>query len=421
LTRTVADLLAAGLAALGVERVVGEPVPGITSVQVADAALADLLADVDGRLGRLGASWHDRVLRVTSRPGADPEPLVVDSAEALAAGLARTVGQQVPDAFALRVDLALDQPVSQGVEPLAAIARVDGLRLSPSLGPDVGVVVGPGVVRAGAVGHLQRFAAQTGWSVVNTWGAKGVFAWDSTFHGGTAGLQARDFELAGLTSVPLVVALGVDPDEWPPGGAGDAQRLDLHPTHLALAAEGWDPPVTDPRRPALYTELAALLAPAYESPAVPLHPARASGDLAGLRPEGGVVVADPGPAGLWVARTFRTVEPGSVLVPATRAPGTATAAAVLGGLGGRPALAVTTWPLDPTTVALLDLARQLELTVTVEAWGGEAELSRPEDRVTSTAAALARPGVDVIPVPVDFTATADLVAVAGEVVAWTGE
>ena len=31
----------------------------------------------------------------------------------------------------------------------------------------------------------------------------------------------------------------------------------------------------------------------------------------------------------------------------------------------------------------------------------------------------ARTGVDVIPVPVDFSATADLVAVAGEITAWT--
>ncbi len=416
---TAADLLVAGLAGLGVERVVGDPVGGVASVPVADAALADLLADVDGRLGRMGASFHDRLLRVSSRPGADPEPVVVDTAQALVAGLATTVGQEVPDAFALRLELDLDGPVPEGVEPRIASPRVEGVRLSPELGADVGVVVGPGVVRSGAVAHLQRFAEQTGWAVVNTWGAKGVFAWDSPFHAGTAGLQARDFELAGLTAVPIVVTVGVDPDEWPPSGIGDAQRLDLHPAHLVVAAHGWEAPVGDPRRPALYTELAAVVGPAYGSEAVPLHPARATRDLGGLRPDRGVVVADPGPAGLWVARAFPTAELGSVLVPATLAPGTATAAAILGGLGGRPALGVTTWPLDPTTEALLDLARQLELSVTLEAWGEEGALASPNERLAATTAALASPAVDVVPVPVDFAATADLVAVAGEVVAWS--
>ena len=45
---------------------------------------------------------------------------------------------------------------------------------------------------------LQRRATSgtIGVPVINTWGAKGVFRWDSELHGGTAGLQARDFELA---------------------------------------------------------------------------------------------------------------------------------------------------------------------------------------------------------------------------------
>ena len=77
--RTASDLLAAGLTALGVTRVFGEPVavpwPGLTTVPVADGVIADLLADVDGRLDRVGGSWHDRVLRVSSRPGAEVEPL----------------------------------------------------------------------------------------------------------------------------------------------------------------------------------------------------------------------------------------------------------------------------------------------------------------------------------------------------------
>jgi hypothetical protein len=426
--RTVSDLLAAGLKALGVARVFGEPTavpwPGLTTVPVADGVVADLLADVDGRLDRVGASWHDLLLRVSSRPGALVETVRIDSPQSMADVLATTLGQEVPDAFAIELDLDLAAPVPEGTEPKAAQTRIEGVRLSPSLAPDMGVVVGPGVLRVldgeGVVAHLQRFAAQTGLAVVNTWGAKGVFPWDSPFHAGTAGLQARDFELAGLTDKLVVVCVGVDPDEFPPSGFGDAQVLDLHPVHLAFAAESWPEPLADPPRPPLYTDLAAVIGPAYDSEAVPLHPARASRDLGALRPFGGIVVADPGPAGLWVARTFPTTEPGSVLVPATDAPGSAAAAALLGGLdASRPALGVTTWPLDPMTEAVLELARSLEVALTLEAWGGEATPASPDDRQEATAAAIARPGVDVIPVPVDFSATADLVAVAGEVTAWT--
>lgn len=420
--RRVADLLAAGLSALGVTRVVGEKLADLATVPVAEAAIADLLADVDGRLGRLGASWHDGVLRLSSRPGAVVEPTSIATPDELVAALATTAGQLVPDAFALRLDLDLGAPVPDGLEPREAREQIEGVRLSPGLGPDVTVLVGPGVLRAldgeGVVEHLRRFAEQTGWAVVNTWGAKGVFAWDSPYHAGTAGLQARDLDLAGVTSAPIVVTVGVDPDEVP-AGLGAAQRLDLHPVHLTFAAEGWPEPEGVPPRPALYTDLAAVVGPAYESTGVPLHPARASRDLGELRPAGGVVVADPGPAGLWVARTFPTVEPGSVVVPATNAPGTAAAAALLGGLdGSRPALGVTTWPLPPTTEAVLEVARRLDVDLVLEAWGGDADYSDPDDRRAATRAAQQRPGVEVVPVPVDFAATADLVAVAGEVVAW---
>ncbi|HJR26258.1 MAG TPA: hypothetical protein VJ804_12355, partial [Acidimicrobiales bacterium] len=74
----------------------------------------------------------------------------------------------------------------------------------------LGILVGPGVVAAGAVAGLHAFADAVGCGVVNTWGAKGVLAWDDPRHFGTAGLQARDFELAGLGDVDLLVTSGLD-------------------------------------------------------------------------------------------------------------------------------------------------------------------------------------------------------------------
>ena len=70
-------------------------------------------------------------------------------------------------------------------------------------------------------------------------------------------------------------------------------------------------------------------------------------------PTEGLVAADPGPAGLWIARAFPTLVPGSVIVPAARQPGFAAAAALVAALDDRPAIAVTTDPVDPLTEAVL--------------------------------------------------------------------
>jgi hypothetical protein len=178
-------------------------------------------------------------------------------------------------------------------------------------------LAGPGVVEAGCVAGLRGFAHRVGCGVVNTWGAKGVFRWDDPLHFGTAGLQARDFELAGLGDVDVLVTTGLHPDEvtstpW----EGRAEVIDIAPGDLA----GFDralPPGTI-ERPELYTALAAVVGPLYERPGSP--PARAAA-LAAALPEDGVVVAAPGLVGFWIARTFPTARPGSVRITTEHVPG----------------------------------------------------------------------------------------------------
>jgi thiamine pyrophosphate-dependent acetolactate synthase large subunit-like protein len=174
----------------------------------------------------------------------------------------------------------------------------------------LGILAGPGVVEAGCVEELRAFARRVGCGVVNTWGAKGVLRWDDPLHFGTAGLQARDFELAGLGAVDVLVTTGLDPAEvtsepW----AGRAQVIDVAPSEL-VTYEALLPPGTT-ERPALYTELAAVVGPLYEQPGSP--PARAAA-LAASLPDDGVVVAAPGLVGFWIARTFPTARPGSVRI-----------------------------------------------------------------------------------------------------------
>lgn len=230
------------------------------------------------------------------------------------------------------------------------------------------------MVRAGAVEGLHAFADAAGCGVVNTWGAKGVFVWDDPRHFGTAGLQARDFELAGLGDVDVLVTSGLDDDEvtsrpW----AGRAEVVDIAPGDLGTVRPVLPPGTLE--RPPLYVELAAVCGPLYGQPGS--APARAAA-LAAELPVGGAVVAEPGLVGFWVARTFPTSVPGSVVVPARGGAGEARRRAAELAAEGRPVTLVAERETDaPEGVRL-------------EVWS-------PDE-------------VDLDPTP--------LVAVAGDIVAW---
>ncbi|MFM7067863.1 MAG: hypothetical protein ACKOYM_00225, partial [Actinomycetes bacterium] len=100
---------------------------------------------------------------------------------------------------------------------------------------------------------------------------------------------------------------------------------------------------------------------------------------------------------------------------------------------GRPCLAVTgpmapgsgaNGEVDSTTERLLDLARSLGVGLALQQWGDAGDMHSFEDHVALLADHLrvsdGATDVRVDAVPVDFAATADLVDVAGPVVAWGG-
>src|SRR5262249_3233459 len=158
----------------------------------------------------------------------------------------------------------------------------------------------------------------------------------------------------------------------------------------------------------------------YADDRVPLHPARAVGDLRATLPPRGVITADPGLAGLWVARTFPTTEPGTVVVPATTRPGIATALALVAALRGIPAIAATIEPPHPTALALLEVATELGAALVVDVWSTGGPVRRADDHLNQLEAASREPGVSIIDVPVDASVTRKLVDAAGPVVAWGG-
>jgi hypothetical protein len=101
-------------------------------------------------------------------------------------------------------------------------------------------------------------------------------------------------------------------------------------------------------------------------------------DLKQAMPVGGLVTADPGPAGLWVARTFPTDGPGTVVVPAVAAPGIGAAVGLAAARAGHPATAVTVGPVDEATRAVVDLANALHSPLTLAVWDDDVDLSLTE-------------------------------------------
>jgi thiamine pyrophosphate-dependent acetolactate synthase large subunit-like protein len=237
---------------------------------------------------------------------------------------------------------------------------------------------------------------------------------------GTCGLQARDFELLDFASYDAIVATGTDLAESPQERFARAPFVDIPPTALGRLADQATPSNEPIPSNELYARLSAVAQPGYADDRVPLHPARAVADVRAASPAGGVVVADPGIAGLWVARTFPTTEPGSVVVPAIATPGIAAALGLVAALRGIPTIAVTTEPLDPTTLGVLELATELGTALAIDVWGASGPDRRAEEHLEQLRAAVSEPGVTIVDVPVDTSLTRKLVDAAGAVVAWSG-
>jgi len=258
-------------------------------------------------------------------------------------------------------------------------------------GAKLGLLAGPEVLRFDAIAALQRLATGAGIMVANTWGAKGVFNWADPHHMGTVGLQADDFKLLNFHDLDLVIAFGADPLESPDDAIG-CEVLHIHP--LQIEALSIAPTTTDIElltKPPLFTAIADIAQPGYLSNQSPRHPARCVIDVKRSVPPGGIVVVEPGPLGLWFARTFPTEAPGTIIVPAWSKPGAAAAIGLISAIYGHHATVITSSPMDQVSAAIQEISAAIEAPLKIEEWG-------PED--------------------IDLSVTKSLLAVAGEVIAW---
>jgi hypothetical protein len=431
----VAALVSQCLRAAGVTRAFrapGHALPapaGIEVIDVPEAGLAVLLADADGRLAtapspRPGlALLEGRRIRLSSQPGEEVLAHPLTEVEQIPGAIAGWTVGQVHAALELEIDVDLSAPCPPEVTPLTFDSDDPRLTtLSPSLASmRIVIVVGPGVVRDGQVAGVAEVARLSGASVVATPGALGVLRPGDPGWSGVVGLQAADVALSGLASAELVVVAGLDDAEALDLLPDTAQVLEVEPWHLPLMAAHWPEPAPAVEAGRALVEGVAAVADRHRGDdTLPLHPVRAVADLASVLDPEELVVADPGPAGLWLQRGVVTRPAGSVIVPAFPVHGFAAAAALVAGLDGRPAVAVVTSPTDLATEALLDLAAALGLTVICEVWGADAAWQSASEHRERLVGARHEGGVQRLAVPVDLAATRELVELAGPVSAWTG-
>lgn len=258
------------------------------------------------------------------------------------------------------------------------------------------VIVGSVSIAEAAAPLLRAVAAEFRVGMLNTYGAKGLFAWNDPAHLGTIGLQAGDLELAGVEGADVVL-VGVPEAEiarsWLESVG--ANWRDVVAADLAeILVRNAEPTP----RPILYEALAQVCGPLYTSLSLPMNPARAASDLAGWLPTGGVVHAGRDMAGFWLGRTFPTRELGSVR---------------FGEWSDAP----------PATVAIVwgehrAAARGAALAaagVVVECWTPTGPALAPLDRLDRLSALVAAGTGAVVELGVDASALDALVGVAGAV------
>jgi hypothetical protein len=437
---TAGRVLARALAAGGIGAAYGRPLDGVPVTDVADPVVAVLLAQAHRAVHGVVAVAHvgDGALVVPGRrpdgtedmaEGADA--MEVEDVEALRALAPLLAERASADGVLLQLGIDLAQPAPDGPVAHPSPAE-DWTEADEALVRDVAragrvvVLAGPGVVERRAVGGLRALAAAGRLGVLNTWGAKGVFHWQSRHHWATVGLQARDFELGGVPEADLLLAVGVDEREAPRHlWEGGAPVREIAPEALGPLAERWPYSARDfPEVPPLRERLAAVTQAGWTAEGTPLVPSRVTRHYAQVLGESGLVAADPGTAGYWVARTFATTRLGSVLVPAVPLEGWAAACVLVARLVTplRPALAVVDGGVGERGSAVLAEAALRGVGIGVEAWdsdalpcGAEQHLARLDGLVAGLSGAVK------CSVATDPRQLVEMVDAAGPIRAWTGD
>ena len=428
-SESVASLVSRCLRAVGATRAFAAPghdlesLEGLALIPVATEAAAIALADADGRLSiapdaRPGvALLPGRRVRLSSQPGEETQALSIGVEDLPAAFAGWSLGR-VFGAVEIELPADLFAEAPEGTQPLVLQRSDQLLRLSVGLADfRTMIIVGPGVLRDGAAADVSDFVTRTGAGVMTTMGAIGVVPFDHPSWCGVVGIQVDDPALGGLDACELVIAVGVDDEELGESIPMNAQLLEVEPWHLPFLATDW-PAIESIAAPSSLVEAcAAVFGDHREATGSPLHPVRAVLDVFDAIDPDVQVYVDSGPAGFWFARGVVPVPIGRVVVPARAADGFAISAAIVSALDGTRSVAIT-MPGSSLENELLDLAASLDLGIVVEQWGDDVDGGDPSQHRANLVAAMSDSGLSVTGVSVDLAAAAELVDLAGPVVAW---
>lgn len=428
-SESVASLVSRCLRAVGATRAFAAPghnleaLEGLALIPVATEAAAIALADADGRLSiapdaRPGvALLPGRRVRLSSQPGEETQALSI-GVEDLPAAIAGWSLGRVFGAVEIELPTDLFAEAPEGAQPLVLQRSDQLLRLSVGLADfRTMIIVGPGVLRDGAAADVADFVTRTGAGVMTTMGAIGVVPFDHPSWCGVVGIQVDDPALGGLDACELVIAVGVDDEELGESLPMNAQLLEVEPWHLPFLATDW-PAIESFAAPSSLVEAcAAVFGDHREATGSPLHPVRAVLDVFDAIDADVQVYVDSGPAGFWFARGVVPVPIGRVVVPARAADGFAISAAIVSALDGTRSVAIT-MPGGSLENELLDLAAALDLGIVVEQWGDDVNSGDPSQHRANLVAAMSDSRLSVTGVSVDLAAAAELVDLAGPVVAW---
>jgi hypothetical protein len=419
------------LAAAGVTSLFGEPIAGV-GVPVPEPELAVLLALADERVHGHLAAAHVGGQLLQFGVGAPVRVLSVADPTELPGAVA-TVASWRRDDGATTVALRIDVDVVPTERVLPSV-RIMPSGPPPWVTPDGDLLeaiekadrlmflVGPAVMRARAESGVRALAAVTSAGVLNTWGAKGVFYWQSRHHLATIGLQADDYVLAGVADADLVVVSGLDLRESPRHRWQDlAPSIDVAPNMLAPLAEQAYRSRREIVFPELRSRLVAATAWGYESRRRLPAPSMLTRQYSALIGTLGLVAADPGFAGFFVARTFPTAAPWTICVPPERdVPDVAVAACLVARMRapGRRCVAVIDGPPRQRTDELLELANRIGVAVVVECWDDDGDTLTAGEHLDRTADALLSESQVISRIAVDRTQLAEFQAAAGEITAW---
>jgi len=428
-SESVASLVSRCLRAVGATRAFAAPghdlesLEGLALIPVATEAAAIALADADGRLSiapdaRPGvALLPGRRVRLSSQPGEETQVLSI-GVEDLPAAIAGWSLGRVFGAVEIELPADLFAEAPEGTQPLVLQRSDQLLRLSVGLADfRTMIIVGPGVLRDGAAADVSDFVTRTGAGVMTTMGAIGVVPFDHPSWCGVVGIQVDDPALGGLDACELVIAVGVDDEELGESLPMNAQLLEVEPWHLPFLATDWPATESIAAPSSLVEACAAVFGDHREATGSPLHPVRAVLDVFDAIDPDVQVYVDSGPAGFWFARGVVPVPIGRVVVPARAADGFAISAAIVSALDGTRSVAIT-MPGSSLENELLDLAAALDLGIVVEQWGDDVDGGDPSQHRANLVAAMSDSGLSVTGVSVDLAAAAELVDLAGPVVAW---